>query len=365
VNDDGSTTYQASSPDEVAIVEWTESVGVKLISRDRTSMTVAFTGAPISPGLSGEKGREVVYDILSVFPFTSESKRMGIITRNRSTSEILFVQKGADTIMSKLVQRNDWLDEECGNMAREGLRTLVLGRKKMSEDAYRAFDKAYKAAQLAGSSADERAGIVGKVVSDHLEHQLELLALTGVEDKLQHDVKATLELIRNAGVKVWMLTGDKIETATNIAVASRLVGRGQYIHQVAKCKCHLLSGTDAGWAGVVARAERRGSYREAHTDDTVKTADQVRDVLDFLSAKLDACLVIDGESLQVSCFGCIDRHQLTLLAMSRQVPNRIRPPRYTITRRRRLSLFPHAKSRCRPAHTELYKEDGVLYRRWR
>lgn len=301
-NDDGTTTYQASSPDEVAIVEWTESVGVKLVARDRTSMTVRFTDASPSPTLGSgmnstrmlvrSQGKEVVFDILTVFPFTSESKRMGIITRNRSTGELLFVQKGADTIMSRLVQRNDWLDEECGNMAREGLRTLVLGRKRMSEDAHRAFDKAYRDAQLAGGSADERASAVAKVVSQYLENDLELLALTGVEDKLQHDVKATLELIRNAGVKVWMLTGDKIETATNIAVASRLVGRGQYIHQVAKC-----TSISCRFHGLASKPDQI-----ARADEVVKTADQVRDVLDFLSAKLDACLVIDGESLQVSYF---------------------------------------------------------------
>ena len=217
----------------MAIVEWTESVGVKLVSRDRTSMTLAYTGAH---GHTPSTQLTAVYDILTVFPFTSESKRMGIVIRDRSSGAITFVQKGADTIMSRLVQRNDWLDEECGNMAREGLRTLVVGRKKLSDDAYRAFEKAYKDAQVSGGSAEERSAGIAAVVSSHLENELELLALTGVEDKLQHDVKSTLELIRNAGVKVWMLTGDKIETATNIAVASRLVGRGQYIHQVAKCK---------------------------------------------------------------------------------------------------------------------------------
>jgi phospholipid-translocating ATPase len=220
-NDDGTVTYQASSPDEVAIVQWTESVGVTLINRDRTSMTLRL------PNLA-----EVTFDILSIFPFTSESKRMGIIISDRSTGQITFVQKGADVIMAKIVQRNDWLEEETGNMAREGLRTLVLGRKKLSKEAYAEFDKRYKQAQLV--TGDQRATAIQKVVSDHLEIDIELLALTGVEDKLQEDVKSTLELLRNAGLKIWMLTGDKIETATNIAVSSKLVARNQYIHQVAK-----------------------------------------------------------------------------------------------------------------------------------
>jgi phospholipid-translocating ATPase len=151
-------------------------------------------------------------------------------------------------IMAKIVQKNDWLEEETGNMAREGLRTLVLGRKKLSQDAYEDFDRRYKQAQLVTGS--QRTSALEQVVSECLEVDVELLALTGVEDKLQEDVKSTLELLRNAGLKIWMLTGDKIETATNIAVSSKLVARNQYIHQVAKrtftCAAKLISSQDVG-----------------------------------------------------------------------------------------------------------------------
>jgi phospholipid-translocating ATPase len=229
-NDDDTVTYQASSPDEVAIVQWTESIGLRLVSRDRTSMT-----------LQTPSGINLIFDILAIFPFTSESKRMGIIVRNRESGDITFVQKGADVIMTKIVQKNDWLEEECGNMAREGLRTLVVGRKRLSESTYSEFEAAYRQAQL--TPGEERAGAMAQVVSQFLESELELLALTGVEDKLQEGVKSTLELLRNAGIRIWMLTGDKIETATNIAVSSKLVARGQYIHQVAKREC------DDGGAG--------------------------------------------------------------------------------------------------------------------
>ncbi|WVR03261.1 hypothetical protein IAU60_000252 [Kwoniella sp. DSM 27419] len=268
-NDDGTITYQASSPDEVAIVQWTESVGLRLTHRDRNSMIV-----------QSRAGVDYTYDILAIFPFTSESKRMGIVVRDRSTGAITFVQKGADTIMSRLVQKNDWLDEECGNMAREGLRTLVLGRKRLSDSAYAEFDVKYRTAQLV--AGEERSTQMSTVVSEYLENELELLALTGVEDKLQEDVKSTLELMRNAGVKIWMLTGDKIETATNIAMSSKLVARGQYIHQVAK----------------------------------LSQSDQVRDMLDFLQAKLDCCLVIDGESLQL----CLDRFRTEFIMLATQLP---------------------------------------------
>ncbi|KAK2048856.1 phospholipid-translocating P-type ATPase [Colletotrichum somersetense] len=262
-DEDGKTvvSYQASSPDEIAIVRWTESVGLRLAYRDRTSMVLELT----------ENGREIVrVRILDVFPFTSEGKRMGIIVQffdnvqstapNLANSEIWFYQKGADTVMSPIVAENDWLDEETSNMAREGLRTLVVGRKRLSYEQYKEFTGSYQAASLAIAGRD--AGMQ-RVVAQYLERDLELLGVTGVEDKLQKDVKPSLELLRNAGIKIWMLTGDKVETARCVAVSSKLVARGQYIYTVSK----------------------------------LKKKDNAQDHLDFLRGKTDSCLLIDGESL--------------------------------------------------------------------
>lgn len=213
-------TYQASSPDEVAIVQWTESVGLTLVFRDRTQIK-----------LQTPSGDHITFEVLEIFPFTSESKRMGIIVRDTVSGEIMFLQKGADAVMAKIVQRNDWLDEECGNMAREGLRTLVMGRKRLSDQSYNAFKQNHHQASVQLEGRNEA---MAAVVAEYLERDLELLGLTGVEDKLQDEVKSTLELLRNAGIKIWMLTGDKIETATCIAISTKLVARNQYIHQVAK-----------------------------------------------------------------------------------------------------------------------------------
>jgi phospholipid-translocating ATPase len=220
MNDDGSVTYQASSPDEVAIVNWTASVGLTLIFRDRTRME-----------LQAPSGSRLVYDILDIFPFTSESKRMGIVVRDTATGDITFLQKGADVVMAKIVQRNDWLEEETANMAREGLRTLVVAKKRLSGNLYAEFARRYHEASVKLEGRNEA---MASVVAEILEHDLELLGLTGVEDKLQEDVKGTLELLRNAGVKIWMLTGDKIETARCIAISTKLVARNQYIHEVSK-----------------------------------------------------------------------------------------------------------------------------------
>ncbi|TIA93573.1 hypothetical protein E3P99_00049 [Wallemia hederae] len=268
-NDDGSNSYQASSPDEVAIVNWTESVGLTLVQRDRNHITLRCPSNALH-----------TFAILQLFPFTSESKRMSIVVRDLATQEITFYEKGADVVMIPRVQRQDWLEEETGNMAREGLRTLVMARRVLTESTYEAFERDYNAAKLNTSMG--RAGKLPEVVVDeHLEHDLELLGLTGVEDKLQEDVKPTLELLRNAGLKIWMLTGDKIETATCIAISSRLVYRNQYIHQIAKAQ----------------------------------SVEEIKEHLDFLQSKPDSCLVIDGDSLNL----CLDNIKTEFIQVATQL----------------------------------------------
>ena len=127
-------TYQASSPDEIALVSWTESVGLTLIKRDLTSMVLRCP----------DNSTLMEFDILQLFPFTSETKRMGIIVRDRQTDEIIFFLKGADTVMLPIVQYNDWLNEECSNMAREGLRTLVVAKKVLTPEFYADFEVSAK-----------------------------------------------------------------------------------------------------------------------------------------------------------------------------------------------------------------------------
>ncbi|KAI8978614.1 hypothetical protein BDB01DRAFT_799422 [Pilobolus umbonatus] len=252
IDKDGLVTYQAASPDEVAIVKWTELMGMTLIDRDihQIQLRVDFNGGVL------------VYDVLHIFPFTSETKRMGIIIRDRQTHEIIFYEKGADAVMTRIVQYNDWLDEECDNMAREGLRTLVVAKKRLSDESYEEFRQSYLEAEISLTNRNERKQ---KVVESLLENDLELLGVTGVEDKLQDGVKNTLEQLRNAGLKIWMLTGDKIETATCIAVSSKLASRNMNIYQIS----------------------------------SVRNTYQALGELEKLKSLSDTCLVIDGESLQI------------------------------------------------------------------
>eukprot|EP01133_Synstelium_polycarpum_P015140 gene15140-17919_t len=258
--------YQASSPDEIALVKFTESVGLVLSGRELASIT-----------LKNPLDELETYEVLNIFPFTSETKRMGIIVRD-SEGIITFYMKGADAVMAKIVSSNDWLDEESGNMAREGLRTLAFGKRIMTEDEYAAFLSRYNNAK---TQISERAARVQEAIGT-IERNLELIALSGVEDKLQANVKITLERLRNADVKVWMLTGDKIETATCIAISTKLVSRTQSLFQISV------------------------------TDKT-----RAFEKLNQFSRMRDACLVIDGPSLQL----CLDNYKDQFMEIAAKAPS--------------------------------------------
>uniref|UniRef100_A0A1B6E947 Phospholipid-transporting ATPase n=1 Tax=Clastoptera arizonana TaxID=38151 RepID=A0A1B6E947_9HEMI len=259
--------YQASSPDEVALVKWTEEVGLAVVKRDLVSLQ-----------LRDPANRIMDFSILQTFPFTSESKRMGIIIKDTSNGEITFYLKGADMVMNGIVQYTDWLEEECGNMAREGLRTLVVAKRSLTEEQYLDFETRYNAARM---NVSDRASRVAAVV-ESLEREMELLCVTGVEDKLQDKVRTTLELLRNAGIKVWMLTGDKLETATCIAKSSRLVSKTQELYV---------------FAPVVTRAD-------AHHQ------------LNAFRKKQDCALIITGDSLEV----CLNYYQAEFLELACRSP---------------------------------------------
>uniref|UniRef100_A0A671NHE2 Phospholipid-transporting ATPase n=1 Tax=Sinocyclocheilus anshuiensis TaxID=1608454 RepID=A0A671NHE2_9TELE len=265
--EDTCRVYQASSPDEVSLVQWTESVGLTLVGRDQSSMQMRTPS-----------GQILNFTILQIFPFTYESKRMGIIVRDESTGEITFYMKGADVVMAGIVQYNDWLEEECGNMAREGLRVLVVAKKSLTEEQYQDFEARYVQAKL---SVHDRSLKVATVI-ESLEMEMELLCLTGVEDQLQADVRPTLEILRNAGIKVWMLTGDKLETANCTAKNAHLVTRNQDIHV---------------FRPVTTRSE-------AHLE------------LNAFRRKHDCALVISGDSLEV----CLKYYEYEFMELACQCP---------------------------------------------
>jgi len=270
--EDGTRTYQAASPDEIALVKFADEAGLRLEKRTETSMT-----------LRTPTGRLEEYEILHIFPFTSETKRMGIIVRRLSTGEVIFYLKGAESELKTKINPSSWLEEEVDNLARAGLRTLVIAAKKLTEEEYADFSRRLAAARATIKNRDEQVMSVVKT----LERNLDLLGLTGVEDRLQDDVQTTLETLRNAGIRIWMLTGDKAETAQCIGISARLIDRGQSVFPF------------------IARTNKEA----ARQLDLFSTK--------LFSSKYSTCLIIDGPSLQL----VLDNFEREFLELACQAPS--------------------------------------------
>lgn len=108
--------------------------------------------------------------------------------------------------------------EKCETLSMEGLRTLVIAQKVLTQEEYDTWHQRYKEAK----NDYERGDFLAEKVQAELECEMECLGVTGVEDKLQDDVQTTINSMRSAGIKVWMLTGDKVETATCISISTGL-----------------------------------------------------------------------------------------------------------------------------------------------
>ena len=208
--------YQASSPDEIALVKFSELLNMKLIYRNDKLIKIKD---PI--------GNIEEFEILAIFPFSSETKRMGIILKNIKYGHIIFYLKGAENIIMKLVKKEyiGYIKENTENLATKGLRTLVLTQKLISEKEFNDWNKEYNEALTSMNNRKEKILNVIK----KLENNMDFLCVTGVEDLLQDDVSTTIDNLRNAGMKLWMLTGDKIETAICISISTGIKSKNQKI----------------------------------------------------------------------------------------------------------------------------------------
>ena len=212
-------TYQASSPDEIALVKFAETLNMKLFYRTDKLIKIKNTTGTIEE-----------FEILANFPFSSETKRMGIILKSKKYGHIIFYLKGAENVMRNYTKEEyiGYINENAENLATKGLRTLVLTHKLLTEEEFNKWNMEYKEAS---TSMENRKEKMAQTISK-LEHDMEFLCVTGVEDLLQDDVATTIESLRNAGMKIWMLTGDKVETATCISISAGIKGKNQKIFTV-------------------------------------------------------------------------------------------------------------------------------------
>ena len=206
----GDIEYKASSPDELALVNAGAYFGVKFLGRDNKNNI-----------LVDRMGEVLTIKVLAVAEFSSARKRMSIIVEMPDGSIKMFC-KGADSILLPRLSRTDDIEPTWDHLeqyASEGLRTLVLAYKNLSHREYETWSTDYMSAMNDIMNRDEKV----EKVYENIEHDLILLGATAIEDKLQEGVPETIASLREAGVRVWVLTGDKIETAINIGYSCSLL----------------------------------------------------------------------------------------------------------------------------------------------
>uniref|UniRef100_H0XF37 Phospholipid-transporting ATPase n=1 Tax=Otolemur garnettii TaxID=30611 RepID=H0XF37_OTOGA len=206
----GQLNYQAASPDEGALVNAARNFGFVFLNRTQNTITVS------------ELGTERTYSVLAILDFNSDRKRMSIIIRTPEGNIRLYC-KGADTVIYERLHRENPSKQETQDaldiFASETLRTLCLCYKEIEEREFAEWNKKFMAASVASNNRDEA---LDKVYEE-IEKDLILLGATAIEDKLQDGVPETISKLAKADIKIWVLTGDKKETAENIGFACELL----------------------------------------------------------------------------------------------------------------------------------------------
>ncbi|XP_053284418.1 phospholipid-transporting ATPase IA isoform X4 [Pleuronectes platessa] len=207
---DGKITYQAASPDESALVKAAQTLGF------------VFSGRTPDTVIGEMLGTEERYELLHVLEFTSVRKRMSVIMRTAS-GKIRLYCKGADTVIyDRLADSSRYKEitlKHLEQFATEGLRTLCFAVADISESTYQNWLEIH---QRACTSLQNRA-LKMEESYELIEKNLQLLGATAIEDKLQDKVPETIETLMKADIKIWILTGDKQETAINIGHSCKLL----------------------------------------------------------------------------------------------------------------------------------------------
>jgi len=204
--------FKAQSPDEAALVATARDMGFTVLGGNNEGITLNVMG------------EERYYPILTTIEFSSARKRMSVVLR-MPDGKLLLVCKGADSIIYSRLKRGEQQElrrataEHLEMFAREGLRTLCIAQRELSEDQYDKWRKQYDAASAALEDREDKM----EEAASAIEQELYLLGGTAIEDRLQDGVPDTIALLGQAGIKLWVLTGDKVETAINIGFSCNLL----------------------------------------------------------------------------------------------------------------------------------------------
>ncbi|CAN6195203.1 unnamed protein product [Urochloa humidicola] len=285
VDETGKVSYEAESPDEAAFVIAARELGFEFYKRSPTTIIIR----------ERDPNRDIVekrkYDLLNILEFSSSRKRMSVIVKEPE-GRILLLSKGADSVMFKRLAPDGRKFEEdtrrhINEYSDSGLRTLVLACRVLDEKDYKEFNEKLNAAKTS-VSADRDEKI--EEAADSIERDLILLGATAVEDKLQKGVPECIDKLAQAGIKIWVLTGDKMETAINIGFACSLLRQGMTQIIITLEQPDIIALEKNGDKETIAKASKQ------------KVMDQIENGIEQIppSTQISTAsfaLIIDGKSL--------------------------------------------------------------------
>ncbi|GAA5813849.1 hypothetical protein MFLAVUS_007336 [Mucor flavus] len=214
--------YKAQSPDEAALVATARDLGFVFVRRDSNKIHVKI------------KGEDKVFVLLNVLEFNSTRKRMSVIIKPEDSDRIVLLCKGADSVIYERLctdfgsqkelakdqeDLRDSTSRDLEEFANEGLRTLCLSYRFISPEEYKPWNKKFQEAASSIHQREERLD----AVSEEIEQNMLLMGGTAIEDRLQEGVPETIAELAKSGIKLWVLTGDKTETAINIGFSCNLL----------------------------------------------------------------------------------------------------------------------------------------------
>ncbi|XP_039212375.1 phospholipid-transporting ATPase IB isoform X1 [Crotalus tigris] len=250
--------YQASSPDEGALVKGAKKLGY------------VFTGRTPRSVIIDALGKEETFEILNVLEFSSNRKRMSVIVRTPEGHLRLYCKGADNVIFERLSKDSQYMDQTLCHLeyfATEGLRTLCIAYADLSENSYQEWLDVYNEASTNLKDRTQKLEECYEII----EKELLLLGATAIEDRLQAGVPETISTLIKAEIKIWVLTGDKQETALNIGYSCRLLSQSMSLIFVNE------DSLDATRAALTHHCENLG---------------------DSLGKENDIALIIDGQTLK-------------------------------------------------------------------
>ncbi|KAI9470984.1 MAG: hypothetical protein EXX96DRAFT_654032 [Benjaminiella poitrasii] len=214
--------YKAQSPDEAALVATARDMGFVFLGRDSNKIFIKV------------KGEQKTFTVLNILEFNSTRKRMSVIIKPEDSNHIVLLCKGADSVIyerlctdfgdqNELEKEQESLrsatTKDLERFANEGLRTLCLSYRFISPEEYKPWNKKFQEASSSIHNREERV----EAISEEIEQNMLLMGGTAIEDRLQDGVPETIAELAKSGIKLWVLTGDKTETAINIGFACNLL----------------------------------------------------------------------------------------------------------------------------------------------